>query len=219
MRLTGPQIAAAMALTGMTQDQLATAAGISRNTLNRSVNDTAATKDETLAAIKQALENHGVEFLSDDGVKRRTDSLIRFDGQDDFKTFIDLVYKEAIQPYSIDGSKPICVCNLDNALFRKYIGDNYPDHVERLRKIEGLKIRMLAPDVDRGHAPQASYLEYRYLPKFKSTVAPFYVFGDKFAIIDFNVKNPPRILMVTSPSWAHSYREQFEIMWDTAVHL
>src|SRR5665213_2693754 len=46
-RLTGPQIAAAMALAQMTQDQLAKAAGLGRNTLNRTINDTASTKDDT----------------------------------------------------------------------------------------------------------------------------------------------------------------------------
>jgi hypothetical protein len=166
--------------------------------------------------IAQTFAAYDIEFLPDEGLKKRSDNVTTLQGANDFRFFMDQVYEAATQPYSLDGTKPICICNLDNSLFHKHMKDYYAVHVDRLKKIEGLQIRSLAAEADKSHVKGADYLVYRYLKELKSVVAPFYVFGDKFAVIDFNAQNPPRILMIHSASWARSYRDQFDIMWKNA---
>lgn len=214
--ITGRQIRAARALLDWKAEDLAKKAGLTRVTVSKIESHLVQPQERTAASIIHAFNDHGIEFTADEGVRRRSDSITKLEGFSDFKFFMDLVYEAARQPYSHDGSKPICICNLDNSLFRKYMRDYHAVHVERLRKIKGLAIKSLAASMDKGHIPSATYLVYRYMKEFKATVAPFYVFGDKFSLIDFHVQNPPRILMIDSPSLANSYREQFEILWRSA---
>lgn len=214
--ITPPQIRAARGLLGWDAIELGRRTGLSRETIANIESGRTQAREGSLERIVRVFNDSGVEFIPDEGVKRRADSITKLEGVEDFKRFMDMVYEAATKPYSYDGTKPICICNLDNSLFRKYMGDYHAIHVERLIKLKGLKIRSLAAAVDKNHVTGAVYLEYKFLKEFKATVAPFYVFGDKFALIDFNVENPPRILMVDSPSLANSYRDQFEIMWKNA---
>lgn len=54
IRLSARQISAAMALAGMTQDELASLAGIARPSLNRILNEEVVAKDDTLSKIRHA---------------------------------------------------------------------------------------------------------------------------------------------------------------------
>jgi hypothetical protein len=83
-----------------------------------------------------------------------------------------------------------------------------------MMKIEGLKIKALATKKDESYVPGATYMVSRYVTDRKSL--PFYVYGDKFAIINFDVENPPRIIVINSALVADSYRDQFNFMWDNA---
>lgn len=214
--VTGPQIRAARALLEWEAEKLAGKTGLSRDTIFNIEKGTVQARTASLEKIIRVFNDNGIEFLPDEGVKRKSDSITKLEGFNDFKFFMDLVYEAAQQPFSYDGSKPICICNLDNSLFRKHMGDYHAAHVERLSKLDGLVIRSLSAAIDANHVAKSSYLSYRYLSGFKSAVTPFYVFADKFSLIDFNVQNPPRILMVHSPSLAASYREQFEVLWESA---
>jgi DNA-binding XRE family transcriptional regulator len=214
--ITGRQIRAARALLDISQDDLANAAGLTKQGISKIEDGSVQPREGTISDIMRVFRDKGIEFIPDEGVKRKSDSITKLEGFKDFKFFMDQVYEAALQPYSCDGTKPICICNLDNGLFRKYMKDYYPVHVERLKKIEGLEIRSLAAEIDANHVSAASYLIYRYLKELKAVIAPFYVFDDKFALIDFDVPDPPQILLIHSPSLARSYRDQFDIMWKNA---
>ncbi len=215
--ITGRQIRAARALLEWDAEDLAKKAELSRDTIFNIENGKVQAREATAGKIMQIFAAYDIEFIPDEGVKRKSDSVTKLEGFKDFRFFMDQVYEAATQPYSYDGTKPICICNLDNSLFRKYMRDYYPTHVERLKNLKGLEIRSLAAAVDKNHVTAASYLVYRYLKQLSSVVAPFYVFGDKFALIDFDVQDPPRILMIHSPALAQSYRDQFDIMWKNAT--
>jgi transcriptional regulator with XRE-family HTH domain len=215
--ITGPQVRAARGLLDWGADTLAEKAGLSVDTVRNIEKGRVQGHSSSLDKIIQTFSAYEVEFLPDEGVKKKSDSIAKLEGFKDFKFYMDQVYEAALQPYSCGGSKPICICNLDNSLFRKYLKDYYPVHAERLKKIQGLKILSLAAAEDKGSYPGTSYLEYRYLKGLKAVVAPFYVFGDNFALIDFDVQNPPKILLIHSPSLAQSYRDQFYVMWKNAA--
>ncbi|MDD3029220.1 MAG: hypothetical protein PHS57_02925 [Alphaproteobacteria bacterium] len=199
-------------------ETLAKKAGLNKDTIFNIEKGIVQAREKTIDRIVQTFSSYDVEFTPDEGVKRRADSVMKMEGFNDFKAYMDQVYEACLQPYSHDGTKPICICNLDNSLFRKYLKDYYPVHAERLKKVKGLKIKSLAYEEDKDSFPGTSYLEYRYLKELKDVVAPFYVFGDKFALMDFDVPNPPKILLIHSPALAQSYRDQFDIMWKNAFN-
>lgn len=214
--ITPRQIRAARGLLGWEATELGKRTSLSRETVANIESGRTQAREGSLERIAKAFDMAGVEFTPDEGVKLKSDSVTKLGGEKDFRFFMDQVYEAALQPYSCDGTKPICICNLDNSLFRKYMKDYYAVHMERLQKIEGLGIRSLAAEVDKNHVSGAAYLTYRYLRELKAVVAPFYVFDDKFALIDFDVPDPPQILMIHSSSLARSYRDQFNIMWEKA---
>jgi DNA-binding XRE family transcriptional regulator len=69
--VTPAQIRAARGLLKWTQAMLAHRSALSTVTLNMIENETVAPRANTLDAIQRALEQGGVEFLDDDGVRFR----------------------------------------------------------------------------------------------------------------------------------------------------
>jgi len=212
--ITAAQLRAARGLLDWTRTELAKAANISPETVKNIEHGTFRPQETTAEAIIQAFRIHNVEFTDNEGVKKNSNSIMTLEGYEGFKSFMDDIYETAKQPFSLTDKKQICVCNVDNTLFKKHLKDYALSHIARMMKIDGLKIRALATKKDETHVSGADYLVYKYIADRKSL--PFYVYGDKFAIINFDVDNPPRIVVICSSLVAQSYREQFDIMWENA---
>jgi hypothetical protein len=63
---------------------------------------------------------------------------------------------------------------------------------------------------------EGSYREYRVQPSHVMGNVPFYVYGDKLAIIIFEEHKGPQIVVISSALVAKAYREQFDILWQSA---
>ena len=72
MRLTGPQIAAAIALSGMTQEMMAAEAKLGRNTLTQIIKGDGAYREDTMRRIRNVLEVRGIEFTEQNGVRQKS---------------------------------------------------------------------------------------------------------------------------------------------------
>jgi transcriptional regulator with XRE-family HTH domain len=70
--ITAAQCRAARGLLGWTQQDLATATGLSKTAIVQFETGLARTREETLAQIVLSLTNQGIEFVIPDGVNRRT---------------------------------------------------------------------------------------------------------------------------------------------------
>ena len=64
MHLVGKQITAARGLLGMSQSQLAEAAGIAEQTIIRFEKEQHEPRPETVEAIREVLESRGIEFIN-----------------------------------------------------------------------------------------------------------------------------------------------------------
>jgi hypothetical protein len=128
---------------------------------------------------------------------------------------MDDVYATALsdQEAAEGGSRPICVSNVDDRLFIKYLGDYAQVHVERMKKLSKVKVRVLIQEDDYYCFPDTDYIEYRWLHGKSTGDVPFYVYGDKLAILVFNANPCPQIVVVTSPLVSKAYRDQFDILW------
>lgn len=73
-KIAGNQIKAARDLLGFTQGELATAAGVGRNTINRFENGQIEPHQESLDKIVSELERRGIEFTNGRGMGVRLDS-------------------------------------------------------------------------------------------------------------------------------------------------
>jgi len=214
--ITAAQLRAARGLLDWTRADLAKAANISPETVKNIEHGTFRPQENTAEAIIRAFASHSVVFTDNEGVQLRQDAVLKYEGYEGFKAFMDDLYITAQDDGSLDGTKPICVCNVDNNLFKQHLKDYATYHIERMQKIEGLKINILAAKKDPTHISAAKYLNYKFMNTQQSFYVPFYVYGDKLAVINFEIENPPQIIVINSALVAQSYRDQFEIMWNNA---
>ena len=68
MRFSGKQVAAARELLGLTQDELAAAAGVSFRTISRFERGEVEPRRESLKKLEVELERRGIEFTNGDGI-------------------------------------------------------------------------------------------------------------------------------------------------------
>jgi hypothetical protein len=84
-----------------------------------------------------------------------------------------------------------------------------------MSKISHLKMRCLIEenDLDLG---ASDYCQYRWQAKENFSNVPFYIYGDKLAIIVTSAPEDPLILLIQNRVIAEAYRRQFDSMWTTA---
>lgn len=209
MRLTAPQIHAALGLAGMTQEALAQAIGMTYTGLLRSMGGHAVPRDSTLKKIRAVLEAQGVEFTEAEGVRRRARGIEVFEGSERFQEFTDLVYATLVR----DGGD-VCVSVEDESFFRRYRKDveGWRRNMKALVDAGRVTVRILAAKSDF----RMSFSQKRCLPAEAIAPTAFYAFGDCLALIDFTHETPPYVVLHRSGPLAASYRRAFEREWERA---
>lgn len=221
--ITAAQLRAARGLLDWTRTELAKAANISPETVKNIEHGTFRPQEQTAEQIVQAFAVHDVEFTENEGVRIRRDNVARFEGVEGFKKFMDDVYAIAQQPAAAaEGDKPICLSCSDDGLFTKYLGDYFDLHARRMNALRNVKMKILTKEKPSfklpEETPENSYREYRWFTQQIVGNVPFYVYGDKLAILIFDDEDV-RIVVISSTPVAKAYREQFEVLWQTAKPL
>lgn len=211
--VTGRQIKAARALLNWDAADLAMAAKLSRETISNIENDLVQAREATLAEIATAFNNYGIEFIGTGGVQLKQDTVSSYRGPEGFRKFMDEVYLAACDQSATDGSKSICVSNVDDRLFTKYLGDYVLLHAKRMDDLKNVKVRVLVQEEDFYVIPGGKYLDYRWCPKQETGKVPFYVYGDKFAILILDESKGIEIIVISSAQVANVYRAQFDLLW------
>ncbi len=210
--ISASQIKAARALLDWSQEDLAKMVDVSLPTL-RNIEKGGDTKQETLKNITSAFEENGIEFLIDDGVKRKTSAMKTLQGQKGYWEFYDDVYETVKK---LGGE--ILVSNVDELLFTKWLGERGMVHKGRmnaLSKEKEFSLKILIREGDNNFTVP-EYAEYRWTPKDRFSEIPFYVYGRKLAIILFEPQNVS-VFIIDNPKIAEAYKKQFNVIWDQAI--
>jgi transcriptional regulator with XRE-family HTH domain len=212
VRLTARQISAAMALAGMNQDELASAAGIARPTLNKILRDGVVAKEATLSSIRHTLEARNIEFTANQGVRLRPGGLEVYEGPERFEAFYDFLY-EQLKAHGGD----VCLSVTDERLLAKYRKD-HTVHYERMQDLHDRGViksfRILANQSN--FSSKYPYNLYKWQPKASLAPTAFYTFGDCLALISFVHDTPPYVVVLQSAPLANSYRQAFDAAWAAA---
>jgi transcriptional regulator with XRE-family HTH domain len=215
VRLAARQISAAMALAGMNQDELASAAGIARPSLNKILSDSVVAKDDTLNKIRRALESRNIEFIGNSGVQWAQQRVRTLTGPDGLKAFFDDVYDHSrregglIVQFGVDEQK--FLTHLGSEFSQSYMGRM----AEVARERKDLTVRAIICEGDMNFLA-AEYNEYRWISKEVFQAVPFYIYGKTLAIMDFQTVPAPTIVILTFPAITNAYRAQFEAFWRIA---
>ena len=214
--ITGRQIRAARSLLEWDATDLASKAGLTRETVSKIENDSVQAREDTLGRILRAFNDNNIEFIGRIGVQIREDIVYNLDGINGFKKLMDDVYAAACEPSASDGTKPICISNVDDRLFMKHLGSYMLVHAQRMNDLKNVIVRILVKELDLYEIPGGHYIEYRWSPKQGAGNVPFYVYGDKLAILMLDETQESKIIVIASTMVAKAYREQFEVLWQTS---
>jgi transcriptional regulator with XRE-family HTH domain len=214
--LSPAQVRMARALLDVSREDVEAATGIAKQTLLRIENDAVKPRDETLKKLLDYFETHDIEFLKNDGIRRRAVDVSAYEGGDGFTRFYELVYS-----YLEEHGGTVYICGSTYAQFSKYRASTEA-HRARMaaisKKHPNFRMKVLAEEGDTNR-PNTDYYGYRWMPRKNFPPVAFYSFGDYKAEITFDVENPPLIILVKSASIAASYIKFFNFMWDNAQEV
>src|ERR1700761_5910035 len=103
MMITAAQLRAARGVLDWTRADLAKAANISPETVKNIEHGTFRPQENTAEAIIKAFGAHDVVFTDNEGVQLRRDNVVRYEGTEGFKRFMDEVYEAAKDPAAAIG--------------------------------------------------------------------------------------------------------------------
>lgn len=213
--ISAGQIRAARALLNWSQEDLATTAKLSVATIRKLELGHISPRGETTRNIRLSFENAELEFLEPDGVRRRPEEIKIYQGHEEVRDFYDDVYETMRK----SGGDMVILNPSDKTHFLDIIGDYCAFHTERmvtLLKSNPVK-KILTEDIKNLLA--TGYVEYRHMSKHYINPVPFYIYGDKYAIIMTEVTPSPKIMVIQSRNLADAYRQQFYSMWEKATPL
>lgn len=213
MLVTPGQIKAARAMLDWSAEDLGKRVGVVKTTISAIETGRSNGSVEVLGAIVKALESGGIEFLPDGGVRPRQGRIVTLHGQSGYWDFYDDVYETVKE---VGGE--ILVSNVDERDFDKWLGEKWGNHRNRmseLLKTKAFNLKILIKEGDR-HFTVPGHAEYRWTPKERFSEIPFYVYGQKLAIILFEPNNVS-VHVIDNPKITEAYKKQFDVIWEQAI--
>lgn len=208
------QIRAARALVGWSQGELAKFAGLSQTGIARIENGTNQPNSSTLDKIVRAFDAAGIEFIGNSGLRKKSGDIKILRGSEGFVQFIYDVHNTVSQR-----GGEICVSNVNERNFDRWQAQNREDYLAKmssLAKKKNFTFKILVEEGDHHHV--ASYAEYRSVKRENFSTVPFYVYGDKMAIILFS-EDDVSIYIIENKEIADAQRKQFDVIWAAAKHF
>jgi transcriptional regulator with XRE-family HTH domain len=201
MRLTPSQLRAARGLLDLTQEALAERAGVALDSVKKFENGrTRKLQDRSERAMIRVLEEGGVEFLDNDGTRRRDDVVRVLEGKNAYLRFLDELY------YAVHDTKDeVLFLNVDDSI-------SSPAVVEANLRIRnaGVPCRYLCEENPK--RLDFPVEDYRGIPSEFFRNGLQIVYKDSVAML-FN--SLPRVLILKNEELADSIRKLFEMVWLT----
>lgn len=209
MKISGKQIKMARAFLDLSQEQLASAAGLSRSSLNAIESGKGDAQKSTLQSIVSYCEANGVKFTENNGISERPSlEPVTFTGQEGFRAFYDDVYAT-----SRDTGKEILIFNgLPNELINTVGQDWYEGHAARMKKL-GVISKNIIKEGETNLIGRTFAL-YRTIPAENFRSRMIYVYGNKLALFDFD--GTPVVKIIDGADLADSLRDLINLAWEKA---
>lgn len=209
--ITIEQIKAARAMLDWSQEQLAKSSGVSFPSIKNLERRSNKPRLETINAIRAALEDAGIVFLGETGIKLRGENLkVKvFEGQDSLYRLLNDIFDTLVGT-----DNELLIAGVSES---DHIGEGGEKFLELVRKRckHGIRTKLLAKEGDRNLVdPDSPTREYRWVSEEIFSQVPYYIYSNKYAILLFGT--PHRVVLIESKQVAESYRKQFMVLWRNA---
>lgn len=208
-KMSPAQLRAARALLNWSRAELAKHSGISEPTLHRFENGETESTSKTAEKLFRIFDEHGVEFIDDQGVRFKPSNLEVFVGPNRFHEFTEFVYQ-----YLVQHGGDVCISAVDETLFQKYRKniELYRERMLALVNRGDVTVRILATE-SKFHS---LFAQIKWQPRHSLTPTAFYAFGNCLALISFDHDPAPYVVLHKSGPFAEAYKQAFNIAWANA---
>jgi transcriptional regulator with XRE-family HTH domain len=207
------QIKAARAMLDWSREDLAQATGLSLNTIRNLETGYISPRGSTTRVIRQAIENAGLEFIDREGVRRRTSDVRFFQGPASCDAFFD----DLLQTVRHEGGDVLAVFGSPEMLLHSCGAT--ARHPERLKQLNGLaNIKCLVAEGSEPPLIGPSF-QFRSVARRQASPIPYYVYGDRHAVVLPEGSTAFRFIVFQSASIAQSYYRHFLALWDEALPI
>lgn len=214
--ITPDQIRAARALKNWSQTELAERTELAVPTIANIELGKQTPSQATLSKIRETFEHNDITFIDVTGVEKNEKEVKVFRGNDALYDFYEDIWNTLS-----DGHNEVLVGNVNERDFVRNLDKKLlEDHlrtVKKLRQTKTISYKILLKEGDyffAGNYP-SEHGEYRWTPKDEFQSIPFYVFGDKMAIILW--LDETIIFLINSREATSIYREKFQQMWEKSI--
>ncbi len=206
------QIRAARAMLDWSQQDLADASGVSKDTVKNYELSHNKPNTQTLSRIVSTLELSGIEFIGD-GIRLNRKEIQMLEGKQGLKSFFDLVYEACVKNPALT----IKVANADERLFVHWMGEHDLPHRSRMAELGPRQIQALvkegAPDI-----VGSDYAQYKSLDKDKFGQIGIYIFGERTGLMQMT-DTECKITLIDNPLLSETMSKFFDLVWLSAKPL
>ena len=157
-----------------------------------------------MEVIQRALEDGGIEFLPDSGVRKKNRVVVTHEGAGANKLLVEDLY---LTLQNTGGE--ILIAHLDEGDSIKNLELSWLAEQIRMRKEAGITHRLLVRPDDPNLIPPLD--SYRCIPKEFFSSYPLYIYGPKVALVSWEPS--PRVVIVEDSRFAESMRKLFNFVW------
>lgn len=204
---TGQQIAAARALLGWDQKDIADRVGLTIAAISKIEKGDNKGKASTLKNIQSVLEMAGIQFTASGGVEPRTDVITVLEGED----AVGLMWDDICTKFKYTGGEVLLsgITEVKESDTKAYAA--LKDFIKRMQDLN-ITERILIEEGDTNLVAPDHW--YRCLPKSNFYDTHFQVYADTIAMIEWG---PPRkLILIRHERFAETFKNLFNIAWDNA---
>ncbi|MCB9983386.1 MAG: helix-turn-helix transcriptional regulator [Rhodospirillales bacterium] len=201
------QCRGARGILGWTQQNLADSSGLSKTAINNFEKGHSDIKAESLRAIRMAFESADIEFLGQDGIRKKAENIRIIHGQDAMNELLEDIHATM-------GARngEILIMNADNTLSSQITTQKLFDHIELIKSNKIGQRVLCAKGTKNVLSPND---ECRWLlPATAQTCLLTFIYGSKIA---FRLWDQSMIVIIDSPAAHTSETKRFEHVWSGAT--
>lgn len=203
------QIKAARAVLGWSQEELARKAGLAVTTI-RNMETGFIPRGKTSEAIRQAIEDAGLEFTEKQGIQKRTNEIVIYEGFDS----CDAIFEDIVKTLQKTGGDLLSVMP-NVSILDRVLGFDNSQKQKTLLQVNGfVKVRCLTGGAGRNW--EAKNKDCRYLSLDQIGPMPYLIYGNRHVMVIAEGGDTFRFFSFQSAAIAQGYRAHFLALWQQA---
>jgi transcriptional regulator with XRE-family HTH domain len=206
------QIKAARAILNWSQEDLASTTGLSISTIRNLELGFISPRNTTTNVVRQAVEDAGLEFIESEGVRRRANDVKIYQGVGSADAFFD----DLTETVKKKGGEIVTTIK-SQKLMAQTLGLTERDNADRLGKLNTIAdVKCLFSEANDMPILLPRF-QFRGISKHYVGPVPYYVYGDKHALVLMEDRVAFKFIVFRSASLAQSYRNHFAVLWESAT--